>query len=156
MTSQLPRFWCFFAAASWEKETENGAAVTSLRSFLFRDDFRTIRTLVAIKKNTVNINFIIKSTLLLYFLAKLGFNKVVEVDMLQKNWTMETFKMQSWSCKSSIRFRSWHFFDEDLESGWSSRMSARISFAEGSQAKAQIIKMRTAAIMAAITEFIHM
>ena len=29
----------FFAAGSWEKETENGAAVTSLSSFLFRDDF---------------------------------------------------------------------------------------------------------------------
>ena len=29
----------FFAAGSWKKDTENGAAVTSLRSFLFRDDF---------------------------------------------------------------------------------------------------------------------
>ena len=35
MTSQLPPF----AAGSWKKETENGAAVTLLRSFLFRDDF---------------------------------------------------------------------------------------------------------------------
>ena len=39
MTSQLPRFWCFFAADSWEKDTKNWAAVTSLRFFLFRDDF---------------------------------------------------------------------------------------------------------------------
>ena len=37
--SQLPHFWCFFSAGRWEKYTENGAAVTSLRSFLFRDDF---------------------------------------------------------------------------------------------------------------------
>ena len=40
MTSQLPGFWCFFAAGSWEEDTENRAAVTALRSFLFRDDFR--------------------------------------------------------------------------------------------------------------------
>ena len=39
MTSQLPRFWCYFAVGSWKKDTENGAAVTSLRFFLFRDDF---------------------------------------------------------------------------------------------------------------------
>ena len=42
MTSQLPRFWCFFLLLVAEKkDTENGAAVTSLRSFLFRDYFRT-------------------------------------------------------------------------------------------------------------------
>ena len=29
----------FFAAGSWEKDTEKGAAVTSLTSFLFCDDF---------------------------------------------------------------------------------------------------------------------
>ena len=40
MTSQLPNFWCLFAAGSLEKDTENRAAVTSLRSFLFCDDFR--------------------------------------------------------------------------------------------------------------------
>ena len=39
MTSQLPRFQCFFAVGSWEKGTENGAAVTSLMSFLFCDYF---------------------------------------------------------------------------------------------------------------------
>ena len=32
-------FFVFFVAGSWEKDTKNGAAVTSLRSFLFRDDF---------------------------------------------------------------------------------------------------------------------
>ena len=37
MTSQLSRF---FATGSWEKQ--NGAAVTSLRSFLFRDDFSNV------------------------------------------------------------------------------------------------------------------
>ena len=41
MASQLPRFWCFFATGSWEKDTKNKAAVTSLRSFLFCDDFST-------------------------------------------------------------------------------------------------------------------
>ena len=39
MTSQLSRFGVFFSAASSKKTTENGAAVTSLRSFLFRDGF---------------------------------------------------------------------------------------------------------------------
>ena len=39
MASQLLLFLCFFAAVSWEKDTKNGAAVTSLRHFLFRDEF---------------------------------------------------------------------------------------------------------------------
>ena len=39
MTSQLPRFRCLFLSCQQQKNTENGAAVTSLRSFLFRDDF---------------------------------------------------------------------------------------------------------------------
>ena len=43
MTSQLPRFWrVFFAAGAAEKYTENRTAVTSLRSFLFCDNFRAI------------------------------------------------------------------------------------------------------------------
>ena len=32
-------FWVIFAAGSWEKDTKNGAAVTSVRSFLLYDDF---------------------------------------------------------------------------------------------------------------------
>ena len=36
----------FFAAGSWEKDTENGAAVTSLRFILFRDNFRKKLVLV--------------------------------------------------------------------------------------------------------------
>ena len=39
MTSQLPRFRSFSQLRAAKKPTENGAAVTSLRSFLFRDDF---------------------------------------------------------------------------------------------------------------------
>ena len=39
MTSQLSRFRCLFLSCQQQKNTENGAAVTSLRSFLFRDDF---------------------------------------------------------------------------------------------------------------------
>ena len=39
MTPQLPHFRHFFAAVSYEKVTKNGAAVTSLRSFLFCEDF---------------------------------------------------------------------------------------------------------------------
>ena len=42
MTSQLPHFR-FFAANSWEKDTKNGAAVISVRSLLFRDDFNTTK-----------------------------------------------------------------------------------------------------------------
>ena len=41
MTSQLPHFWCLFLSCQQQKNTENGAAVTSLRSFLLRDNFRT-------------------------------------------------------------------------------------------------------------------
>ena len=39
MTSHLPRFRCLFLSYQLQKKTENGAAVTSLRPFLFRDDF---------------------------------------------------------------------------------------------------------------------
>ena len=39
MTSQLPCFGCLFLSCKQQKNTENRAAVTSLRSFLFRDDF---------------------------------------------------------------------------------------------------------------------
>jgi hypothetical protein len=45
MTSQLPRSVFFFSAASSKKTpTENGAAVMSLMSFLFRDDFSKHQT----------------------------------------------------------------------------------------------------------------
>ena len=40
MTSQLPRFqWVFLLLAAEKKTPKTGSAVTSLRSFLFRDDF---------------------------------------------------------------------------------------------------------------------
>ena len=40
MTSQFSRFrWVFLQLVAEKKDTENGAAVTSLRLFLFRDDF---------------------------------------------------------------------------------------------------------------------
>ena len=44
MTSQL----CFFAAGSWEKDTESGTAVTSLSSFLFRDNFKMYKNYFSI------------------------------------------------------------------------------------------------------------
>ena len=40
MTPQLPVFSVFFWC--WENNTKNGAAVTSLRSFLSRDDFSVL------------------------------------------------------------------------------------------------------------------
>ena len=40
MTSQLPCFGCLFLSCQQQKNTKNGAAVTSLRSFLFHEDFR--------------------------------------------------------------------------------------------------------------------
>ena len=40
MSSHLPLFWCLFLSYQLRKKpTKNGSAVTSLRSFLFRDDF---------------------------------------------------------------------------------------------------------------------
>ena len=42
MTSQLPCFRCLFLRCQQQKTTENGAAVTSLKSFLFCDNFSWI------------------------------------------------------------------------------------------------------------------
>ena len=42
----------FFAAGSWEKDTKNGATVTSLMSFLFCDDFSIVLTGLRILVNT--------------------------------------------------------------------------------------------------------
>ena len=39
MTAQLPHFRCTFLSYQQQKNTENRVAVTSLRSFLFHDDF---------------------------------------------------------------------------------------------------------------------
>ena len=47
MTSQLPCFCCLFLSCQQQKNpTKIGAAVTSLRSFLFRDNFRYYFSLV--------------------------------------------------------------------------------------------------------------
>ena len=54
MTSQLPHFWCLFLSYQLQKNTENGAAVTSLRSFLFRDEFRRKMLLCVVKFNYFN------------------------------------------------------------------------------------------------------
>ena len=51
MTSQLPRFRCIFLICQQQKNTKNGAAVTSLRSFLFCDDF--IQNCLAFVKKTI-------------------------------------------------------------------------------------------------------
>ena len=40
MTSQVPRFRSFSQLPSAKKNTKNGAAMTSLRPFAFRDDFK--------------------------------------------------------------------------------------------------------------------
>ena len=47
MTSQLPRFWFLFLSYQLQKNIENGTAVTSLRPFLFRDDFRGAHGMIA-------------------------------------------------------------------------------------------------------------
>ena len=39
-----PFSMCFFAAGSWENDIENWAAVMSVRSFLFRDNFSICKT----------------------------------------------------------------------------------------------------------------
>ena len=43
MMSQLPCFRCLFVSCQQQKNTKNGAAVTSLRSFLFPDDFNKVK-----------------------------------------------------------------------------------------------------------------
>ena len=67
MTSQLLCFRWFFSASSWEKDTKNGAAVTSLRSFLFRDDFNSLTFL------TDSLTQITKTCFI--FILKLSRNK---------------------------------------------------------------------------------
>ena len=42
MTSHLPHFRCLFLICQQQKEHKNGAAVTSLRSLFFRDNFSTV------------------------------------------------------------------------------------------------------------------
>ena len=54
MTSQLPCFWCLFFSCQQQKKTnENGAAVTSLRSFLFRDDFSLNETQIVLDRESM-------------------------------------------------------------------------------------------------------
>ena len=68
------RFLVFFAAGSWEKDTENRAAVTSLRSFLFHDDFSKIRFLENLCIGTQWGGF---QFLLILDLLAIGFHDVV-------------------------------------------------------------------------------
>ena len=42
MMSQLPRFRCLYLSCQQQKNTKNGAAVTSLMSFVFCDDFSNV------------------------------------------------------------------------------------------------------------------
>ena len=45
MTSQLQRFRCVFLQLAAEKDTKNGAAVTSLRTFVRSNDFNLCEAL---------------------------------------------------------------------------------------------------------------
>ena len=68
MTSELPHFSCFFAAGSWEKDIENGAAVTSLRSFLFRDDFnKLVINLLILVTLILATNYLLLTQYILFF-----------------------------------------------------------------------------------------
>ena len=62
----------FFAAGSWEKDTKNGAAVTSLRSFLFRDNFRKWKRRIPTKK------FVFWFRILLKYLKNSVFNCIFQ------------------------------------------------------------------------------
>ena len=48
-------FLVFFSAGSWEKDTENWAAVTAWRPFLFREDFNGKKTWYDQKFDTIQI-----------------------------------------------------------------------------------------------------
>ena len=77
MTSQLPHFMCLFLSCQQQKNTENGVAVMTLRSFLFCDDFsRTTKVFTS-----GNCNFLS------------GFNwvlKVVQQNNLGLNWIVNS------------------------------------------------------------------
>ena len=52
MTSQLHCFWCFFTAGSWENDTKNGAALTSLKTFIRNSNFKNVlQSTLFMKKN---------------------------------------------------------------------------------------------------------
>ena len=42
MMSQLPRFWCFFCCWQMRKRHQKWGSCEVIRSFLFRDNFRTL------------------------------------------------------------------------------------------------------------------
>ena len=48
--SQLPCFWCLFLSCQQQKTTQNRTTVTSVRSFLFYDDFRMLQIFVSFPK----------------------------------------------------------------------------------------------------------
>ena len=52
--SLLPSFRCLFLSCQQQKNTEKGAAVTSLRSFLFRDDFTRLHIDSYLRDPTTN------------------------------------------------------------------------------------------------------
>ena len=61
MTSQLPNFWCLFLSYQLQKNThQNGAAVRSLRPFLFRDNFINFKT-----KREISSKFVASSECIL-------------------------------------------------------------------------------------------
>ena len=70
MTSQLPCFWCFFAA------------VTSLRSFLFRDDFSQITVYNFNIRNTAAIFVFFFSLDALCVLKSLGWSELFRTNFL--------------------------------------------------------------------------
>ena len=76
MTSQLPSFWCLFLSYQLQKNTEKWAAVTSLRPFLFRDDFNVIllHTELAIRQSSGSGQVIIRKSIVKQLLSSLQVN----------------------------------------------------------------------------------
>ena len=125
MTLQLSAFWCFFAAGSWEKDTENRAAVTSLRFFLFRDDFNTeerlqecrqllllIMLLVGcIRWNSCNLS----ATVLMDSLSK-GSNSHTRIILILFYLLIMLVLFLLYCCTKKSKWHGLYFFRENVES----------------------------------------
>ena len=78
----------FFAAGNWEKDTKNEAAVTSIRSYLFCDDFRHLYKVIAesverwVQKN-------LKAAVLTFYIFLSIDNSMAHLCDLIVNWILE-------------------------------------------------------------------
>ena len=86
MTSQLPHFWCLFLSCQQQKKnTEKGAVVTSLRSFLFCDDFTSFQKMCSIRNHLTVCMWTVLKFLNIFF-SSLQWNFHNPLGYITINW----------------------------------------------------------------------